>query len=256
MTDVRSHALAAASRIATPVGASGGAFMLDPEVLGPGKDVGYPGGFSFYAAGRGGVLGDVDAGVVVSAFGFFAETLVRPLWESGIAVEGARAAADRYTAGAASWGRRRLTDFRGAERLVELTEKIVDGADTTGLTLFAGWRAQRRPDDAAGRCYVLLHVLRELRGSAHVASVAAAGLTPLQAILLNPSARGADQAKFFGWGPEFPDVSQQESLFRRAEDDTNRISARTIATLSDAEIDELVEQVDAAATALARPVGD
>jgi len=228
--------------------------MLDPEVLGPGKDAGYPGGFSYYVVGRGGVLGDVDASVVVSAFGFFADGLVRSLWESGVAVEGARAAADRYTNGAASWGRRRLSGFTDAERLGELLEKVIDGADATGLVLFAGWRAQHRPDDALGRCYVLLHVLRELRGAAHVAAVAAAGLGPLEAILLNPGGRGADQAKLFGWGTDLPDVSGLEPHFERAEADTNRISARALSILGDDELDELADLIDRAAVALGRPV--
>lgn len=230
--------------------------MLDPEVLGPGKQAGYPGGFSYYVVGRGGVLGDVDASVVVSAFGFFAEGLVRSLWESGVVVEGARAAADRYTEGAASWGRRRLVGFAGAGRLAELVERVVDGTDATGLVLFAGWRAQQRPADDLGRCYVLLHVLRELRGAAHVACVAAAGLGPLEAILLNPNGRGAEQAKLFGWGPVLPDVGGLAPVFERAETDTNLVVARALAVLSDDELDELANLVDAAAVAVARPVND
>ena len=45
--------------------------MLHPDTLTPGKAAGYPGGFAYYVVGRGGVLGDVDASVVVSAFAFF-----------------------------------------------------------------------------------------------------------------------------------------------------------------------------------------
>lgn len=241
--------LEAAARLAAPVGALGGAFMLDPSVLGPGKDAGYPGGFSYYVVGRGGVLGDVDADVVVSAFGFFAPALVRKLWEAGVTVEGARAGADRYTLGCAEWGRTRLRDLVGGSRLVELAEKVVDSADASGLALFAGWRAQRRPDDDTGRAYVLVHVLRELRGSAHLAAVLASGLTPLEAVLANPSSRAPSaeaQAERFGWTAPYPDVSRRTAEFEAAERLTNALVARHLEVLSATELDELAELVESA----------
>lgn len=243
------HHLDAAARLSAPVGALGGAFMLDPAVLGPGKDVGYPGGFSYYVVGRGGVLGDVDADVIVSAFGFFAPTLVRKLWEAGVVVEGPRAAADRYTLGCAQWGRTRLQGATGASRLVELLEKVVDRADASGLSLFSGWRAQPRPDDDLGRAYLLVHVFRELRGSAHLAAVLASGLTPLEAVLTNPSSRAPSaeaQAEKFGWSAPFPDVSRQAAEFEAAERLTNALVARHLEVLSASELDELTDLVDSA----------
>lgn len=223
--------------------------MLDPAVLGPGKDAGYPGGFSYYVVGRGGVLGDVDADVVSSAFGFFAPSLVRKLWEAGVSVEGARAGADRYTAGCAEWGRAHLAGFSGASRLVELLEKLVDGADASGLGLFAGWRAQRRPSDDIGRAYVLVHVFREMRGSCHLAAVLASGLTPLEAVLANPSSRAPSaeaQAERFGWTGPYPDVATLGTEFERAEATTTSLVARHLESLDDGEVDDLIEAIDEA----------
>lgn len=237
------HSLATARALAAPVGATGGAFMLHPETLQPGKDAGYPGGFSYYVVGRGGVLGDVDASVIISAFGFFAPELVRSLWESGVAVEGARAGADRYALGCAAWGRSRLSGFAGASRLVELLEKVIDGSDPTGLSLFTGWRAQARVSDAHGRCYQLIHVLRELRGSAHIVAIVAHGLSPLAAILANPGSAGVDQAKRFGWEGPFPDGESLKTTFDSAENLTNEIVARQLGILNDAEQDELLSLV-------------
>ena len=54
-----------------PVGSLGGMWLLHPEVLGPCREAGYPNGYAYYVTGRGGVLGDVDADVISSAFGFF-----------------------------------------------------------------------------------------------------------------------------------------------------------------------------------------
>jgi hypothetical protein len=239
----RPASLSAATDLAPLVGALGGAFMLDPSVLGPGKTVGYPGGFSYYVVGRGGVLGDVDASVVSSAFGFFAPTLVRSLWESGVSVEGARAGADRYTLGCAERGRSRLGEWDGAPRAVELLERVIDGADDSGLSLFAGWRAQPRPSDPVGRAYLLIHVLRELRGGIHLVAVLAGGLTPLEAVLANPSSHGVEQAKRFGWSEPFPDVSRSQDAMVDAERITNSLMARHLDALNDDELQELVSLI-------------
>jgi hypothetical protein len=218
--------------------------MLHPETLQPGKEAGYPGGFAYYVVGRGGVLGDVDASVVISAFGFFAPELVRSLWESGVNIEGARAGADRYALGCAAWGRSRLSEFADASRLVELLEKVIDSADPTGLSLFTGWRAQPRVSDATGRCYQLIHVLREMRGSAHIVAIVAHGLSPLAAILANPGSSGVDQAKRFGWEGPFPDGGSLKATFDSAEKLTDEIMARQIGVLNDGEQEELVDLVN------------
>lgn len=241
-------AVETARLIAGPVGASGGAFMLHPEVLGPGKEAGY-GGFAYYVVGRGGVLGDVDSRVIASAFGFFSPGIIAKLWADGIKVEGARAGADRYAAACADFGRRRLTDFAGAARLAELIERVTSSADNSGLALFAGWQAQPLPTDAAGRCYQLLHVLRELRGSVHIVAVVAAGLTPLEAVIANPANSSpengsAAQAERFGWSGPFPDAAGLRAQFDRAETLTNEIMGRFLSVLDDAERTELVGLVE------------
>lgn len=238
--------MATAARLAPTVGHLGGAFMLDPAVLGPGKTAGYPGGFSYYVVGRGGVLGDVDASVVSSAFGFFAPGLIRSLWEAGLPVEGARAGADRYTEGCADWGRARLAGWSAAGRTAELLERVVDSADDSGMALFAGWRAQSRPTDAVGRAYVLIHVLRELRGGAHLIATLAAGLSPLESVLVNPSSAGVEQAKRFGWTEPFPDTTDCGPAMTAAEATTDALMARHLAVLTDAELDELATNVESA----------
>ena len=223
----------------------GAGFMLHPDVLGPGKEAGYPGGFAYYVVGRGGVLGDVDADVVISAFGFFAPDLITSLWNAGVVVEGARAGSRRYAEGCAEWGRSRLDGFAGAERLAELLGRVVDAADVGGLPLFSGWRNIARPEDAAGRCYLLIHVARELRGSAHLLACVASGLTPLDAVLVNPDG-GADQAEKFGWTGPFATDGDATTKFAVAEELTDRLMARHLEVLSDGELSELTELVAAA----------
>ena len=237
------QSLATARAIATPVNAVGGAFMLHPDTLTPGKAAGYPGGFAYYVVGRGGVLGDVDASVVVSAFAFFAPNLIRSLWEAGVVVEGARKASDRYALACAQWGRQRLGTFAHAERLAELLATVVDQADPSGLALFAGWQTQARVDDALGRCYQLLHVLRELRGSVHIVAIVAHGITPLEALLVNPGSAGEAQAKKFGWDGDFPNADSLQATFAASEEVTNTLMARHLDVLSASEQNELIALV-------------
>ena len=241
----RPTSIRTAADLAGPIGFLGGAFMLHPDVLGPGKEAGYPGGFAYYVVGRGGVLGDVDADVVVSAFGFFAPPLVASLWNAGVVVEGARAGARRYAEACAEWGRRRLETFAEASRLADLVAKVVDNADVGGLSLFAGWRRIDRPDDPVGRCYLLLHVLRELRGSVHLVACLASGLTPLDAVLANPSG-GVDQAEKFGWSGPFSIGADIGPKFAVAENLTNELMGRHLDVLTDDELAELVQLVSTA----------
>lgn len=241
MTDL--SAADTARALAAPVNVLGGKWMLDTDVLGAGTSAGYPNGFAYYVAGRGGVLGDVDADVVTAAFGYFAPSAIRALWTRGVAVEGARAAAARYGAGCAAWGRARLEGFAGAERLAELAARFVDSVDPSGLSLFAGWRAEARPDDAPGRAYLLLHVTRELRGSVHIIATTASGLSPLESILTN-EAGGVAMANMFGWTEPFPDVSSLAAERQEAETLTDALMARHFEVgLTAAERAELVDLI-------------
>jgi hypothetical protein len=61
----------------------GWAYYFVPETLETGKALGLD-GFRFYSLGRGGMLGDVEAPVVVSAFGYFNPALVADMWDSGL----------------------------------------------------------------------------------------------------------------------------------------------------------------------------
>ena len=141
--------------LASLVGDVGGRWMLHNDVIGSCKEVGYPNGYAYYFAGRGGVLGDVEADVVGSAFAFFEPALVAKMWNREVAVEGARASAARYGGACVDWGRARLVDFAGASRLAELIHHVVDTADPAGMALFAGWRGEPRPDDPAGLAYLI-----------------------------------------------------------------------------------------------------
>lgn len=238
-----------ARSISRTMNAIGGRFMLHPETLGEAGPAGYGNPFLLYAAGRGGVLGAVDADVVTAAFGFFEPGLVRSMWGPGIAVEGPQAAASRFTDLCAAWGRKRLAGVEGLERFAELLARAIDAASVGGLPLFAGWRAVPRPDDAAGRAYLLCHVAREWRGSAHVVATVAMGLTPLESMLQDPKV-GPGGPKLFGWPEPFPDTSAAAERRARAEELTDELVLAGFSALTDEELRELRDLAATVAAAL------
>ncbi len=72
--------LTTAERTKGAVVSAGGAFMLHPDTTARGEALGLDLA-GFYGLGRGGVLGDVDADVVISAFAFFEPGMVRAIWD-------------------------------------------------------------------------------------------------------------------------------------------------------------------------------
>ena len=195
----------------------------------------------FYFVGRGGVLGDVDADVVVAAFGWWNPSYVRLMWERGLAVAGARESAQRYQQACAAWAEDHLAGFEHADRLSELAERVVDTAEPSGLPLFAGWRAEPRAEGGVARTLQLVHVLREWRGAVHLVATTAAGLGPLEAILTN---EGEQQARFFGWRDELPDCAHLKERHVQAQEITDRlIAAEYERALSPAERAEFADLV-------------
>jgi hypothetical protein len=222
----------------------GSTWMLDPGTPMFGAEVGLP-GRSFWAVGRGGVLGAVDPDVVVAAFGFVHESTLRPLWASRPAGMDPHEASRYFAHAAAAWAARTWSKRPEAD-LVEvsrLAEKVAVSAWPSVGALFAGWRSLSVPGlDAAGRAVLALQVLREHRGGAHITAVTATGLTPLAAILAAPPGRGGpERAERFGWPGPYAGVAEFEAARREAEEITDRVAAAAYEGL---DADERVHFVD------------
>jgi hypothetical protein len=223
--------------------------MLDPETMAHGAEAGYPNGFAYYVAGRGGVLGDVDSDVVYSAFMFFERTLIDKLWRAGVAVEGARAAGKRYMQSCDAWGKKHLADVDQLELFITPAEKLVSHVDSSGLSLFAGLRAEPLPSEAPARAYRLITLIRELRGCLHIAACVTHGLSGLEASLVSS---GEGMTKLHGWAPPYPDVSHLVAVRDAAEKATNDAMTRLIALhLTEAEMNQLAEQTIRVCSAIA-----
>ena len=111
------------------------------------------------------------------------------------------------------WGATELAKFDRQPawpRLDELGRRIADAADASIGALFAGWRAQPQPDDVNARVALTMHVLREMRGGAHIIAVNACGITPLDAVLASPAPpprSGPVWAEHLGWTGPFADAT-------------------------------------------------
>jgi hypothetical protein len=230
---------------AGPVGKLGGAWMFDELTAARGQSLGLS-GWSWYHCGRGGVLGDGDASVVVAAFGFFPPALQTKAWERGKAVMAPSAAAREYALACAAWGRRVFGAVSSADRLADLGFAVADAAPIPGMPLFAGWRALARSldvTDGPGRLALALQVLREHRGSAHLAAVVAEQVEPLQAVV---SGRyGPGNAEFFGWPQPWPDPEAGKAAMAAAETRTDDLVRPAFAALTESERAELTGGVRA-----------
>ncbi|BBZ65191.1 hypothetical protein MINS_06200 [Mycolicibacterium insubricum] len=242
--------LDAARTSGSSVEQAGAAFMLHPETFAESAAAGYTNPFAGYVVGRGGVLGDATGGTVASVFAVFEPSFIKAMWDEGLKVRGALAAAGTYWDQAAGFGRRHLADVSGIDVVAELGAKIIAATSGAGLPLFAGWATMPLAEDTPARAMQVIFVLRELRGSVHFNALTISGVTPVEAHVLN---KGAQYAKTFGWSEPFPDGADKKQLLADVEQTTNRrISEILSAALTAAEAAEFARaaaEVNAALSA-------
>lgn len=226
------------------VGSLGGAFMISRYAKAAATEQGLDGVWTSYFAGRCGVLGAVDADVVVAGLGFYPADVVRIGWEASWKSTSPARSGARYAQACHEWGRVKLAGLDGCGRIAELAGTVAAAADVAGLPLFAAWRAVPLPADDEARAAQAIHVLREHRGGLHAIAVLAAGLTPLQAILAGPGGEG--NAAFFGWPGPYEDVSGLAATRAAAEVTTDTLADRAYAVLDDTEQAELADLLDKA----------
>ena len=111
-----------------PIHDIGSIIYLSPDTFARAAEWGWSNPFSFYFAGRGGVLGDVGASVVAATFGWFNPDIVNNMFPEGAAVAGARGAAERI--GTEVDGRTDVVD-----RVVGLADGVVGAELGHGVTL-------------------------------------------------------------------------------------------------------------------------
>ncbi len=211
--------------------------------------------FSFYAIGRGGVLGDVEPPVVVSAFGYFKPSIVEFLWNEGRSKVPPREAARQHLSAAHDFARATFGGIEGLDRYCAAAEKVVRAAQGSlaAMALFAGYAAEPLPDDAPAKALQLTATLREFRGSAHLVALVANGVDPKVAHYL----RRPEMFSTFGWtDAEAPETSDADIEALAAADElTDRLVAPAYDVLSSAEQDDFLAGLRAMEAAIDAPIG-
>jgi hypothetical protein len=219
------------------------------------SELGLRSGTDLWIVGRAGVLGDSDAAVAAAGLAFLGPDHVREAWESLHDGLTHRQVADAYAALCCEWGSAELARFDPTRmaRLDELGRRIADAADASIGVVFAGWRAQPQPDDVNARVALTIHVLRELRGGAHIIAVNACGITPLDAILASPAPpprSGQVWAEHLGWKGPFADPTTAREARAEAERLTSKILEPIYGSLGDAALDEFAELIETTRNAI------
>jgi len=200
------------------IGDIGAAFYFHPGTLERGKAAGLD-GFRFYFLGRGGVLGDVEAGVVRAAFGYFEAGLVDKIWSSAKEIMSPREAARLYIACAHDLGREKFAGLDGLQDFVAAASTVIAAVEGASLPLFEAVRCEPVPEDAAAAAMHQAMVLRELRGSVHLLALTACGLESKRA----HGIKRPEAFKMFGYEAEIAVSEDDRAKWLRAEDLTDEI---------------------------------
>jgi hypothetical protein len=223
----------------------GWAFYFTPETIAVGESLGLD-VLKFYFLGRGGVLGDVEPELVISAFGYFSPSLVSNMWSEARSIYPPLDAARVYLTCCADLGREKLSDIDDLQGFCSAAGDVNDAADPVGLPLYAGIKSLPLVEDPPGRAMQLMAVLREFRGSAHLLAVRSTGLDSKTAHFI----RRPNDMAMFGWGSEeTPEVSEADrSKLEQAERLTDELVLPAYSVLD--------QQAQQALLAGVRAIGD
>lgn len=222
-------------------------FMLDMDTYVHGNSLGFD-GVDFYVAGRGGVLGEAPASVVVASFVFWSPGTVTEAWERSAPVMPRTQAASEFAAVGHRWAEAKLTDDADAARLAELAGTINAAASVAGAPLFAGWQQLDEPGPDRPKALALhrMNALRELRGALHAAAILAQGIEPVAAVAV----RSPYMLGLYGWPEPHPDPATVKADWDAAFAATDLALAGAYGALDAAERAEFVALADATEAAL------
>ena len=248
MVDARTSSEEVIDLLTEPIQQYTRQWMLDPGTDAYGVDLGFETGAQFWVVGRAGVMGACPAEIAAAAIAFEPDSVVRRAWEALPAGLTHRAVAHHYLTRPVTWAERALADVDEAtlDLVNDLGGQVVAAAPASLGVLFAGWRLLPRPSSLPGRVGMIIHLLRELRGAAHICAISACGLTPLDAILAAPHPpprTGPAYAEGMGWVGPFRNPDEIRDARLRAERLTTTILVPFYEVLSPDELETFAATV-------------
>ena len=203
----------------------------------------------FWVVGRAGVMGDCTAEVAAGALAFHALDQVVDAWDNLPDGLSHVTVAEHYAGRVAAWGDEVISTFDPdrMERLDRLGRRIIDAAPASLGGIFTGWRALPHPGSVGARVAMTTHIMREMRGAAHINAIVASGITPLDAILAStnaPPRTGPEWAERMGFTGPFRDPAEVQAQRLEAEAITARILEPYFAVLDPAELADFGELVE------------
>ncbi|GGQ55395.1 helix-turn-helix domain-containing protein [Couchioplanes azureus] len=236
-------------RVFAPVQEYTRGYLLAKSTDAYGIALGFASGSQFWVVGRAGVLGGCPADVAAAAIAFEPLDAVRAAWHAVPPGLTHYDVALHYRDRIAAWGDRCLADADPAalDAVDVLGRRIADAAPAALGTLFAGWRHLPVPGSPPGRAGLTIHLIREMRGAAHIAAILACGLTPLDAILAAPHPpprTGPAYAERMGYRGPFRDPEEVRERRLEAERLTASILVPYFAELSPQELARFGDAVE------------
>ena len=188
-----------------------------PEARAALDDLGYRGFWMGYFAARSAPLGMVSPDVVTAIFYNFAPERVAKALPAAWQIAGPEAALHaRQESAVAALRRYGLTPDENVAVAAELAGKAARQAPLDGRPLFAANRALPWPDDPLAALWHAATLLREHRGDAHVAVLAAAGVSGRECNVLQAAA-GAIPRDYIARARDYDDAEWSYHEQRLAE---------------------------------------
>ena len=234
-------------RATEAIGSIGAAFYFHPDTTERGKQAGLD-GFRMYFLGRGGVLGDVEPEVVLSAWGYFHPGLIAKMWNTAKQRMAPRDCARLYIDCAHQLGRKMFSELDGLDGFVDAATQVIGDVEAISKPLFAAVRAEPVPTDVPAAAMHQAMVLREMRGSTHLLAIVAVGLsTPVAHAIKRPG-----DVRTFGWaeGEIAEPTDEDRAKWDRAEALTDELLCPAYAALNDVQATALIAGTIAMAGAL------
>jgi hypothetical protein len=243
-----------ADHLAEPIGTVGMSYYFSPQAIARGEAFGMD-VVTFYAGGRGGVLGDRTPAEVDDIFFFFKSGMVAAMVEKARSIRPADETAAEHLKAADDFAHATFGAIDPAvlDAFSAAAGRLMDAVPEGTGALVDGYRHQAVPHNPYDKACYWSIVLRELRGAVHTNAVHAAGMSGAEACQLD---RDGAFFALHGYGDDDRAEETADLIARRneVEVETSAAMAKFLDGLDEDDRQALLAGARAMFAALADPV--